>query len=217
MAKIWKSFLMFVVLVMVMGVVPAIFSASPVQANMSNITVNPYDSNFIGETSSYIITMTTGAMLQPPSAKITIEFPAGTDISAVAAAHVFIKGAVCTTVNIVGQQLEATVPGAVLINPGETFTVTISTAGGITNPPDSSNSGDGRYTVDVWTSVETTHVPSSAYTIFAVDLWESNGTTWKDSYTTIQAAIDAAAAGDHITVPAGTFTENVNVGLPLTI
>jgi len=203
MAKMWKHFSMFVVLVMLMGVVPAIVPASPAQANVSNITVAPYDSNFISAPTGYSVVFTSGATLDATTT-ITIWFPAGTEMPAsLTASNYYINGFPCTvSASVTGDNLTLAVP--TFITPGQ-VTVGILPAAGMANPPDSSNSGAGRYTVNVWTSAEPTPVTSSAYTINGIDRW--TGDTWQDSYTTIQAAIDDAADSDNITVPAGTYTE----------
>jgi parallel beta-helix repeat protein len=177
----------------------------------SGITVNPYDTRFIGLNTGYRITMTTGASLNAGD-DIIITFPSDTDVSGVSAtpANVFVKGIPSSAVVVAGQQVTVTAPATMSpIVPGQQFTVTFNQTSGILNP-----TTFGFYSVTVWTSVEPTHVTSSPYEITAVKLIHGVTTT---GYATITAAIAAAVSGDTVTVPAGTYNENLSVNIPLTL
>jgi len=178
-----------------------------VKANVSNISVNPYDSNFIGTSTEYQITMTAGTVLDSGKT-ITIKFPSDTSMPADGddASHYLVDGTVCTVnAGVSGKELTVTVPN-IVINADTSFIVTITSAAGMANPTDSSQSGADLYKAEVKTSAEPTYAPSAAYTIVGVDVY-TGGTVYSDSYTTITAAIAAATDGDTITVPDKTFSE----------
>ncbi|MGD0352445.1 MAG: ice-binding family protein [Dehalococcoidia bacterium] len=176
----------------------------------NSITVNPYDTRFIGLNTGYRITMTTGASLNAGDT-ITIVFPSNTTVPDFSSTpgNVFVKGTPCVTVTVAGQQVTVTIPATAPIVPGQQFTVTFNKASGILNP-----TTFGFYNVTVWTSVEPTHITSSPYEITAVKLIHGVTTT---GYATITAAIAVAVSGDTITVPAGTYNENLSVNIPLTL
>jgi parallel beta-helix repeat protein len=201
--KLWKPFSLFMVLLLMSSLVAVV--PAPVRANLSSITVNPYDTRIIGLNTGYRITMTTGATLSAGD-NITIEFPADTG----GLGGVLVPGSKNFVndsgafVSLDGQKVTVTIPNIAPIVPGQQFTVTFRKDCGITNPATS-----GSRTVTVWTTVEPAHVISSSYEITAVKVY--TGATKHSENATIQAAIDAAISGDTITVPAGTFTENLNV------
>lgn len=178
-----------------------------VKADVSDISVDPFDTNLILASTGYYIDMTAGTLLHSGKT-ITIKFPSDTTMPANgdAASHYLFNSTVCTVNgSVTSKELTLTVP-TMVINAGTPFGVTITAAAGMANPSKSSQSGAGPYKVEVKTSDETTYVDSSAYSIVGVDVY-TGGTVYSDSYTTITAAITAAAAGDTITVPAKTFTE----------
>ena len=154
--KLWKPFSLFMVLLLMSSLV-AVVPARPVQANVSGITVNPYDTRIIGLNTGYLITMTTGATLNEGD-NITIVFPTGTNVSGVSSTNVFVQDELCATVAVSGQQVTVTMQKITPIVPGQQFTVTFNKACVILNPTTS-----GSRTVTAWTTVETTHVTSSSY------------------------------------------------------
>ena len=202
--KLWKPFSLFMVLLLMSSLVAVV--PAPVRANLSSVTVNPYDTSIIGLNTGYRITMTTGASLSGGDT-ITIEFPDDTVVpSSIPYGNVFVQSSLCPTA-ISGRQVTITTPSSMVpVVPGQQFTVTFNYYCDIENPTSS-----GPYTVAVWTNKEPTHVTSSPYEITAVKINDSA------EYATIQAAIDAASAGDTITVPFGTFTEDLTIDESVTI
>jgi parallel beta-helix repeat protein len=190
---------------LLMSSLVAVVPARPVQANVSSITVTPYDTAIIGLPTGYRITMTTGASLNAGD-NITIEFPAGTTVLDFSATpgNAFVQDTPCSTVAVSVRQVKVTIPAIAPIVPGQQFTVTFNKACNITNPTTS-----GSRTVVAWTSVETTHITSSSYEITAVKVY--TGATQHSENATITGAIAAAITGDTITVPAGTYVEKVTV------
>jgi hypothetical protein len=98
--KLWKPFSLFMVLLLMSSLV-AVVPATPVQANVSSITVNPYDTHIIGLNTGYRITMTTGASLNAGD-NITIIFPTGTYIPDLSGTpgNVFVQDTPCVTVAV---------------------------------------------------------------------------------------------------------------------
>jgi len=215
MAKIWKPFSMFVILVILIGVVPAIFPASPVQADLSSITVTPRDSQIVGLSTGYDIQMTVGAAGGlAPGDTVTVEFPIGTTVpTSISTGQVFVKTVAAQAVSVSARQVTVTLASGCLVAHNEAFTLTFALGAGLKNP----TTPGADKTVVAWTNRETLHVTSNNYTIGGVEV--KRGGVWVATYVTIQAAIDNAGTldGDTVLIYSATFTENVNVNKELTL
>jgi hypothetical protein len=206
--KLWKSFSLFMVLLLMSSLV-AVVPARPVQANVSSVTVTPYDTRIIGANTGYRITMTAGASLNYGD-NIIIVFPSDTGVpSYIDYYNVFVQDNEADNVDVSGQQITVTVPSMAII-PGQQFTVTFNKDCGITNPATS-----GSRAVTVWTTVEPINVTSSSYQITAVKVY--TGTTAHSENATITGAIAAAIAGDIIKVPDGTYNAASGESFPLVL
>jgi len=215
MAKIWKLFPMLVVLVLLVGLAPIIFPSSQISADVSGITVTPRDSQVVGQSTGYDISITVGAAGGlAPGDTVTVEFPPGTTVPvSMASGYVFIKTVPAQSVSVSSRQVTVTLAAGCLVAHNETFTLTFATGAGLKNP---TTPGTDK-AVTVWTNRETNHVTSSSYTIGAVEVKRDEATV--GTYVTIQAAIDDAGTqdGDTVLIYSATFTENVIVNKELTL
>jgi hypothetical protein len=159
---------------------------------------------------AYTITFNTGAYgrLISNSSTVSVTFPAGTTVGTPTAT---ING-VASTVSGSGQTRSFLVPASVTIGNSSAVTLVVS---GITNPATTSST----YTIDAYTSVETSPVTSSTYPVTNAAAVTINSTTFTDltvnAPTNLTINMTVAGTGGALTSGSGTITITFPAGFTI--
>jgi len=214
-SSMWRA-----VIALVMVVTLGLVMAAPAVADVEDVTVVPL-SRVAEATTKYTITMTTTVALVENVDIISIVFPTGISPStgdAAATTDVTVDGTQLDAVgdyNVTGQRVEITVPANVT---AREFDVVIGVSGTqVTNPV------AGSYTLDVYTSKETTAVTSEAFIIggsatckaVVASVVLSPYTVGVASQYTIEITLDAALTADTDTITI-TFPDGTTVPASIT-
>jgi hypothetical protein len=126
----------------------------------ASVSVAP---NVVEQNGAYTVSFSVGAQgrLLAETSTITITFGPETTVPvSITPSTVTVNGVQATTVNVVGQAIEITVPAGVLINNNSAASIVFGTGADLYNPTTVAS-----YTVTVATSTETTGIVSNTYAI----------------------------------------------------